>query len=348
MTEEPKIHFVATQQDGAEAVVETLARRYGAHELNDAEVIVALGGDGFMLRTLHRHLPSGLPVYGMKLGEVGFLMNRFREEELYERLNVANLVELNPLRMTAVTEGGGQSQALAINACLPLQRQHAHNAHLFKPRNHARHVPVRVNDGDDVELEQPRNEPVVIGSQELVVDFFRDHGAVVVGHVLGHGDDLGHADGAGQVQLRVAEHAAPQREAHLEQVELLQHQTLVSRRAALAKRRKVEVSVRIVDPAQGGGGLGILQPLLRVSVGSAAAAGQAGAAGRGDRVPLVGGRHPGQFLVVDHEVDERLEVGAGHPGPEVETPLPGGLEEGGGLDHPWDWPPEKAEGCSPG
>jgi NAD+ kinase len=134
MTEEPKIHFVATQQDGAEEVAETLGRRYGAHELQDAEVIVALGGDGFMLRTLHRHLPSGLPVYGMKLGDVGFLMNRYGEDDLYRRLNDANIVSLNPLRMNAVNEGGGEATALAINEVA-----------LLRQVNQAAHIRVLVN-----------------------------------------------------------------------------------------------------------------------------------------------------------------------------------------------------------
>ena len=115
MNREPAIHFVASQADGAEAKADMLRARYGQSPLEEADVIVALGGDGFMLRTLHRHLPADLPVYGMKLGEVGFLMNRFREDGLYERLHEANRVELNPLRMIAATEGGGESQALAIN-----------------------------------------------------------------------------------------------------------------------------------------------------------------------------------------------------------------------------------------
>ena len=86
MSEDLKIHFVASQVDGAEEALASLAERYGDSPLDEAEVIVALGGDGFMLRTLHRFLPSGLPVYGMKLGNVGFLMNRYRSDELQERL----------------------------------------------------------------------------------------------------------------------------------------------------------------------------------------------------------------------------------------------------------------------
>jgi NAD+ kinase len=140
MNSEPRIHFVATQHDGAEKTAHALKQRYGNHELGEAEVIVALGGDGFMLRTLHRHLPTGLPVYGMKLGDVGFLMNRFREDELHQRLNEANVVELNPLSMTAVTEGGGESTALAINEVA-----------LLRQVNQAAHIRILVNDIEKVE-----------------------------------------------------------------------------------------------------------------------------------------------------------------------------------------------------
>ena len=140
MTTEPRIHFVATQQDGAEETAEALRERYGSNDIENADVIVALGGDGFMLRTLHRHLPTGLPVYGMKLGDVGFLMNRFREDGLYERLREANVVELNPLRMIAVTEGGGESQALAIN-----------EVSLLRQVNQAAHIRILVNDSVKVE-----------------------------------------------------------------------------------------------------------------------------------------------------------------------------------------------------
>ena len=140
MNSEARIHFVATQHDGAVKTARALKERYGHHELDEAEVIVALGGDGFMLRTLHRHLPTGLPVYGMKLGEVGFLMNRFREDELYHRLNEANVVELNPLSMTAVTEGGGESTALAINEVA-----------LLRQVNQAAHIRILVNDSVKVE-----------------------------------------------------------------------------------------------------------------------------------------------------------------------------------------------------
>jgi len=140
MHAEPKIHFVATQSDGADEIRVKLENRYGQHELEDADVIVALGGDGFMLRTLHRFLPAGLPVYGMKLGNVGFLMNRFRETGLLKRLNKANVVELNPLCMIAVTEAGSEARALAIN-----------EVSLLRQLNQAAHIRILVNGSVKVE-----------------------------------------------------------------------------------------------------------------------------------------------------------------------------------------------------
>ncbi len=109
------IHFIFSPHRGAPEAAERLQQAYGQAELAEADVIVALGGDGFMLRTLHRHLELGLPVYGMKLGSIGFLMNRYQEDGLLERLGVAEQVELNPLRMRVKTEAGNDSTALAIN-----------------------------------------------------------------------------------------------------------------------------------------------------------------------------------------------------------------------------------------
>jgi NAD+ kinase len=140
MAPDRKIHFVASQTDAAQGAMHTLQQCYGQREIGEADVIVALGGDGFMLRTLHRFLPAGLPVYGMKLGDVGFLMNRFREDELQERLNEANVVELNPLRMIAVTEAGGEATALAIN-----------EVSLLRQLNQAAHIRVLVNGSVKVE-----------------------------------------------------------------------------------------------------------------------------------------------------------------------------------------------------
>lgn len=135
-----KIHFVASEIENADTAMAALQEKYGQHELDQADVIVALGGDGFMLRTLHRFLPAGLPVYGMKLGKVGFLMNRFREDNLQKRLDEADVVELNPLCMIAMTEAGNESKALAIN-----------EVSLLRQLNQAAHIRILVNGSVKVE-----------------------------------------------------------------------------------------------------------------------------------------------------------------------------------------------------
>ena len=75
-----RIAFLASRVDGAQRALEALAGRHGQHDPADADILVALGGDGFMLQTLHRHGALGKPVYGMKLGSVGFLMNQYRDD----------------------------------------------------------------------------------------------------------------------------------------------------------------------------------------------------------------------------------------------------------------------------
>ena len=124
-----RIHFMASQAASAMVTAEALQKRYGQTELNDAEVIVALGGDGFMLRTLHRVIPRNIPVFGMKIGNVGFLMNRYSEDDLVERLAAASPVSLNPLRMEVMTESGTKTSALAINE-ISLLRQTNQAAHI--------------------------------------------------------------------------------------------------------------------------------------------------------------------------------------------------------------------------
>ena len=80
-----------------------------------AEVIVALGGDGFMLSTMHQYMERNIPIFGMNLGSVGFLMNEFKKSGLIERLELAESINLRPLTMTAKTAKGDTYSALAIN-----------------------------------------------------------------------------------------------------------------------------------------------------------------------------------------------------------------------------------------
>ncbi|WP_341702394.1 NAD kinase [Ferrovibrio sp.] len=115
MTGFSKIAFVAARGEPAMAARERLATRYGEIRPTEADVIVALGGDGFMLQTLHKYLTRDVPIYGMNQGTVGFLMNEYNEDALPERLAEANVAEVHPLRMRAISEGGAEYDALAIN-----------------------------------------------------------------------------------------------------------------------------------------------------------------------------------------------------------------------------------------
>lgn len=110
-----KIAFLASQTDVAREARAALVEVYGDVPPEDAEVIVALGGDGFMLQTLHGTQHLDTPVYGMNCGTVGFLMNEYIEAGLSQRLAEAQEEKVNPLRMKAIREDGTVHEALAIN-----------------------------------------------------------------------------------------------------------------------------------------------------------------------------------------------------------------------------------------
>jgi len=109
------IVFLASQTEAAQQARTELVALYGEAPLAQAGVIVALGGDGFMLETLHATQHRDVPVYGMNRGTVGFLMNTFATEDLPERLAAAQETVLNPLAMTATDTAGRVHEALAIN-----------------------------------------------------------------------------------------------------------------------------------------------------------------------------------------------------------------------------------------
>ena len=111
----PRIAFVASPMTEAQEARARLAKRYGDTAASDADVIVALGGDGLMLQTLHRFMKSGKPIYGMHRGTVGFLMNDFREDGLPERLAEAETTLIHPLLMRAQDAKGQRHEAYAIN-----------------------------------------------------------------------------------------------------------------------------------------------------------------------------------------------------------------------------------------
>ena len=110
-----RIAFTASERPEAQEACARLAARYGDLPIAQAEVIVALGGDGFMLECFHDNMATGLPVYGMNRGSVGFLMNDYSEDGLEERIAVAERAVIYPLRMTAVDVHDRTHEALAIN-----------------------------------------------------------------------------------------------------------------------------------------------------------------------------------------------------------------------------------------
>jgi len=110
-----KFAFIASGDDEAQAARDALAERYGHTDPDAADVIVALGGDGFMLHVLHDCFDRGTPIFGMNRGTVGFLMNEFRPDGLIERIESADCFELHPLRMRALDRDGNAQAHLAVN-----------------------------------------------------------------------------------------------------------------------------------------------------------------------------------------------------------------------------------------
>lgn len=112
---ELKMAFVAADTPMALAARSELMSMYDHVPVKDADIIVALGGDGYMLQAMHDSLALEKPVYGMNRGTVGFLMNAYDSNDLPERLKAAEPVRLHPLQMQVVTEDGSQDEAIAIN-----------------------------------------------------------------------------------------------------------------------------------------------------------------------------------------------------------------------------------------
>ncbi|MEE9588829.1 MAG: NAD kinase [Hyphomicrobiaceae bacterium] len=110
-----KLAFVASTAPEAVAARTRLAERYGNVAPETADAIIALGGDGLMLQTLHSHMHSKVPIYGINRGSVGFLMNEYGEDDLLARLSQAEINVIHPLRMRVKDRDGTSFEALAIN-----------------------------------------------------------------------------------------------------------------------------------------------------------------------------------------------------------------------------------------
>lgn len=110
-----RFHFIAGETQEAARASRKLVKKYGQFSRQEADVIIALGGDGTMLHILRDFMNSRKPIYGMNCGSVGFLMNEYEEDQLPQRVAAARLEEIHPLRMIAQSEMAGQVEALAIN-----------------------------------------------------------------------------------------------------------------------------------------------------------------------------------------------------------------------------------------
>ena len=120
----PRIAFVASPMAEAQEARTRLSRRYGDTAPGEADVIVALGGDGLMLQTLHRFMTSGKPIYGMHRGTVGFLMNDFSDDGLPDRLAAAETTLIHPLLMCTLDAKGKRQEAHAINEVSLFRQKH--------------------------------------------------------------------------------------------------------------------------------------------------------------------------------------------------------------------------------
>lgn len=119
-----RIAFIASDAPDAKRALARLAKRYGNANPEDATIVVALGGDGLMLQTLHRFAASGKAIYGMNRGSVGFLMNDYEEVGLLDRLAAADHTVIHPLRMIAIDVAGKRHRSIAFNEVSLLRQRH--------------------------------------------------------------------------------------------------------------------------------------------------------------------------------------------------------------------------------
>jgi len=119
-----RIAFLASDSPEARKALTKLARRHGNADPATADVVVALGGDGHMLQTMHKFVSTGIPIYGMNRGSVGFLMNDYQDNHLTERLKAAELTTIRPLRMVATDAAGKTHRAIAFNEVSLLRQRY--------------------------------------------------------------------------------------------------------------------------------------------------------------------------------------------------------------------------------
>lgn len=146
MSNAPKIIFNAADTPEAKMALNDLLKHYKNHSIDQADIAVAIGGDGTMLETLHKTYHYNLPVYGINVGSVGFLLNPYRPENLKDRLSQAQKVDIFPLKMIATDKNGTKHEALAFNE-VSLLRQTRQAAKLNIAVDGIERIPELVCDG---------------------------------------------------------------------------------------------------------------------------------------------------------------------------------------------------------
>ena len=119
-----KPFFLASNNEDAQKKKESLEKKFGINSVKEADVIVVLGGDGFMLEAIKEQMEKNLPLFGLNYGSVGFLMNAVNNKDLLQRLNSSQSIKIAPLSMTAKSTDGSKHNALAINEVSLLRETH--------------------------------------------------------------------------------------------------------------------------------------------------------------------------------------------------------------------------------
>lgn len=200
-----KIAFLASETSKAQQSLKSLVSRYGQHDPLSADVMVVLGGDGFMLQCLHQFMNHDIPVFGLRRGTVGFLMNDYADDDLIERIENAKRTILHPLLMQATNVAGEVVESLAIN-----------EVSLLRQTKQSAHIQIKINDqvkienlvGDGVMVATPAGStaynlsvhgPVIpLGSEILAltpISPFRPRrwrGAIIPSHAVVTFDILNH------------------------------------------------------------------------------------------------------------------------------------------------------------
>tara|TARA_B100000902_G_scaffold399009_1_gene467951 strand:- start:5968 stop:6735 length:768 start_codon:yes stop_codon:yes gene_type:complete len=116
--------FLASNNDEAIKQKSALEEQYGKNTLDNADVIVVLGGDGFMLEAIKNHMSQNIPLFGLNYGSIGFLMNASNKDDLIKRINLSQSIEIAPLSMKVKSFDGGSHEAIAINEVSLLRETH--------------------------------------------------------------------------------------------------------------------------------------------------------------------------------------------------------------------------------